>query len=135
MGIQKPLDDIATIYDSNITLNKSASSYFETAYVVLLGLDKETLQIAVRPVIQGRRFAGIHPGGTAAQHHREAELLPHLQQAVRAGSRSARRTAVRQQAGPTSSRLPGTHKENALIIDLQSQRGVIRHVHVLFDHR
>ena len=47
---KKPLDDIATLYEANITLNKSASSYFENAYVVLLGLDKINKKIAVKPI-------------------------------------------------------------------------------------
>lgn len=47
---KKPLDDLATLYESNITLNKSATIYFESAYVVLLGLDKGNKLIAVKPV-------------------------------------------------------------------------------------
>jgi hypothetical protein len=47
---KKPLDDLATLYEANITLNKSATSYFESAYVVLLGLDKDNKLIAVKPV-------------------------------------------------------------------------------------
>ncbi|MDY0010160.1 MAG: hypothetical protein RBR96_00295 [Candidatus Izemoplasmatales bacterium] len=47
---KKPLDDLATLYESNITLNKSATIYFESAYIVLLGLDKSNKLIAVKPV-------------------------------------------------------------------------------------
>ncbi|MGD9761120.1 MAG: hypothetical protein AB7U52_01630 [Candidatus Izemoplasmatales bacterium] len=47
---KKPLDDLATLYEANITLNKSATSYFESAYVVLLGLDKDNKLIAVKPI-------------------------------------------------------------------------------------
>ena len=47
---KKPNDGVATLYDSNITLNKAASSHFEHAYSVLLGLDSDSLKIAVKPI-------------------------------------------------------------------------------------
>jgi len=50
---RKKVDEIATIYDSNITLNKSATSYLEKAYIVLLGIDKERHLIAVKPIRKG----------------------------------------------------------------------------------
>ncbi|MDP2424972.1 MAG: hypothetical protein U1C51_02915 [Candidatus Izemoplasmatales bacterium] len=58
---KRPLDDLATLYESNITLNKSASSYFEHAYVVLLGLDKEKKLIAVKPVTKDELALGYIP--------------------------------------------------------------------------
>jgi hypothetical protein len=50
---RKKVDEIATIYESNITLNKSATSYLEKAYVVLLGIDKERHLIAIKPISKG----------------------------------------------------------------------------------
>ncbi|MCF7927064.1 MAG: hypothetical protein K9L74_05765 [Candidatus Izimaplasma sp.] len=47
---KKPKLGIATLYDSNITLNKAASSHFENAYKVLLGLDDENMKLAIKPV-------------------------------------------------------------------------------------
>lgn len=47
---KKPKDGIATLYESNITLNKAASSHFETAYRVLLGLDPNKKRVAIKPV-------------------------------------------------------------------------------------
>jgi len=47
---KKPNDGIATLYESNITLNKAASSHFERAYNVLLGLDTEKKRVAVKPI-------------------------------------------------------------------------------------
>lgn len=58
---KKPLDDIATLYEANITLNKSASSYFENAYVVLLGLDKVNKKIAVKPISKEEAQLGFIP--------------------------------------------------------------------------
>lgn len=58
---KKPLDDIATLYEANITLNKSATTYFESAYVVLLGLDRENLKIAVKPVKKDEISLGYIP--------------------------------------------------------------------------
>ncbi|QVK21232.1 hypothetical protein KHQ82_02570 [Mycoplasmatota bacterium] len=43
-------EGIATIYDSNITLNKSASGYLESAYSVMLGYDPANQIIAIRPL-------------------------------------------------------------------------------------
>jgi hypothetical protein len=64
---KKPLDEIATLYEANITLNKSATSYFENAYVVLLGLDRDSQAIAIKP---------------AAQHNRKIQLFSCLQQTL-----------------------------------------------------
>jgi hypothetical protein len=58
---KKPLDELATLYEANITLNKSATSYFENAYIVLLGLDTENKQIAVKPVTKEEISLGYIP--------------------------------------------------------------------------
>lgn len=58
---KKPLDDLATLYESNITLNKAASSYFEHAYVVLLGLDREKKWVAIKPVTKDELALGFIP--------------------------------------------------------------------------
>jgi hypothetical protein len=58
---KKPLDDIATLYEANITLNKSASTYFENAYVVLLGLDRVNKLIAVKPISKEEVSLGYIP--------------------------------------------------------------------------
>ena len=47
---KKPTDGVATLYVNNITLNKAASSHFEHAYSVLLGLDAENKRVAVKPM-------------------------------------------------------------------------------------
>jgi len=41
---------IATIYDTNITLNKSASGYFDSAYSVMLGFDRDNKRVAIKPL-------------------------------------------------------------------------------------
>lgn len=64
---KKPLDEIATLYEANITLNKSATSYFENAYVVLLGLDRDNLAIAVKPITKEEIKLGYVP--EAQQHN------------------------------------------------------------------
>jgi hypothetical protein len=47
---KKPKEGIATFYESNITLNKSASSHFDHAYSVLLGLDIKGNKVAIKPI-------------------------------------------------------------------------------------
>ena len=58
---KKPLDDLATLYESNITLNKSATSYFESAYVVILGLNEKDKLIAVKPLTKEELSLGYIP--------------------------------------------------------------------------
>jgi hypothetical protein len=58
---KKPLDDIATLCESNITLNKAATGYFANAYVVLLGLDREHQIIAIKPVTKEEITLGYVP--------------------------------------------------------------------------
>jgi hypothetical protein len=58
---KKSLDELATLYGSNITLNKSASSYFESAYVVLIGLDQEDQEIAIKPLSKEEATSGLIP--------------------------------------------------------------------------
>ena len=57
----KPLDEIATLYEANITLNKSATGYFEHAYVVLLGLDRDKKLIAIKPITKEEISLGYIP--------------------------------------------------------------------------
>ena len=58
---KKPLDELATLYEANITLNKSATVYFENAYVVLLGLDRDKKFIAVKPITKEEISMGFIP--------------------------------------------------------------------------
>ena len=58
---RKPNEGVATIYESNITLNKSASAHFEHAYSVLLGMDKERNRIAIKPVTKQEFERGTIP--------------------------------------------------------------------------
>jgi hypothetical protein len=65
MGFQwtskKPNKGVATIYESNITLNKSASAHFEHAYRVLLGMDKDRNQLALKPITKQAFERGTIP--------------------------------------------------------------------------
>lgn len=47
---KKETEQIATIYDSNITLNKVASDYFKAAYSVMLGFDETAQHILIKPL-------------------------------------------------------------------------------------
>lgn len=41
---------IATLYENNITLNQAAAAYFQDVRWVMIGIDHETKQIAIKPV-------------------------------------------------------------------------------------
>jgi len=58
---KKPKDGVATLYESNITLNKAASTHFERAYSVLLGIDATTMRIAVKPISKEQVDLGTIP--------------------------------------------------------------------------
>lgn len=58
---RKKSDGMATLYETNITLNKSASTYFEKAYRVLLGFDPEAKRIAVKPITKQEYERGTIP--------------------------------------------------------------------------
>lgn len=119
---KKALDDIATIYESNITLNKSASSYFESAYVVLLGLDRESQRIAVKPVSKEEVSLGYIP--EEQQHN--ITVKPSY-------SRICNKQFVQEAAALAGLKFePGqafkfeaswNDKEHALIIDLKHREG------------
>jgi len=58
---KKPKDGVATLYESNITLNKSASSHFDHAFSVLLGLDLSLKRVAVKPISKEENELGAIP--------------------------------------------------------------------------
>ena len=60
---KKPTDGVATLYETNITLNKVASTHFETAHkkLILLGLDLEGRRIAIKPLSKEDIELGIIP--------------------------------------------------------------------------
>ena len=58
---KKPKEGVATLYESNITLNKSASSHFDHAYNVLLGLDVNSKRVAVKPISKDESQVGAIP--------------------------------------------------------------------------
>ncbi|AUD63087.1 hypothetical protein BK010_05595 [Tenericutes bacterium MO-XQ] len=47
---EKPKDCIVTLAKGNLTLNKPATTFFETAYSVMLGYNKEDLKIFIKPL-------------------------------------------------------------------------------------
>ncbi|MBU1141682.1 MAG: hypothetical protein KKG64_04085 [Firmicutes bacterium] len=47
---EKPKDCIVTLAAGNITLNKPATTFFESAYSVMLGIDKANKLIIVKPL-------------------------------------------------------------------------------------
>ena len=58
---RKPNEGLATLYENNITLNKSASSHFDKAHSVLLGLDYDKQRIALKPITKQELERGIIP--------------------------------------------------------------------------
>ena len=54
MNFEWSTNDIATmtltVYETNLTLNKAACVHFEDVNYVLLGIDKESKQIGIKPI-------------------------------------------------------------------------------------
>lgn len=46
----KPKDCVITVANGNLTLNKTATNYFETAYSVMLGYNKNEKLIFIKPL-------------------------------------------------------------------------------------
>jgi hypothetical protein len=55
---KKEQDASATIYDNNITLSKAASNYFNDAYAVLIGIDRETRKIVIKNISKEEAMRG-----------------------------------------------------------------------------
>jgi hypothetical protein len=49
---EKPKDCIVTIAAGNITLNKPATNFFENAYSVMLGIEKNNQLIVIKPLVK-----------------------------------------------------------------------------------
>lgn len=49
---EKPKDCIVTFNPGNITLNKMATTYFENAYSVMLGIDKDNKLVVIKPLLK-----------------------------------------------------------------------------------
>ncbi len=47
---EKPKDCIVTLAAGNLTLNKPATTFFENAYSVMLGIDKQNKLIVIKPL-------------------------------------------------------------------------------------
>jgi len=47
---EKPKDCVVTLAAGSLTLNKPATTYFENAYSVMLGIDKANKLIVVKPL-------------------------------------------------------------------------------------
>lgn len=65
MNFEWSSNDIAklliTIYPNNITLNKSASKYFDNVGYVLLGIDKDAMKLGIKPVYKEDLDHQIYP--------------------------------------------------------------------------
>ena len=51
----------ATLYETNITLNKAACEYFNEVRYVMLGFDQKNLTIAIKPISKEMLDEGIYP--------------------------------------------------------------------------
>lgn len=49
---EKPKDCVVTINSGNLTLNKMATTYFENAYSVMLGIQKDEKMIIIKPLLK-----------------------------------------------------------------------------------
>ncbi|MFA5542853.1 MAG: hypothetical protein WC008_02840 [Bacilli bacterium] len=56
----KSMQKLATIYETNITLNTVASSYFKDAFTTMIGYEKATNSIIVKPVSKDELNMGLY---------------------------------------------------------------------------
>lgn len=71
MKFEWSTNDIATmtltVYETNLTLNKAACVHFEDVNYVMLGIDKESKKIGIKPVSKQEIDDNVYP---ASQLHR-----------------------------------------------------------------
>ncbi|CCV64359.1 Conserved hypothetical protein [Alteracholeplasma palmae J233] len=58
---ETPKAAVATLTSANITFNKTATYYFETAYQVMMGFDKDKSIIVVKPLSKAVALRGDIP--------------------------------------------------------------------------
>jgi len=122
---RKPAEGIATVYESNITLNKSASTHFETAYRVLLGLDKINKKIAIKPITKQEHERGTMPD----EKKHKITVRPSY---ARVSNKKFIREAVEianidlTENNAVKFKTLWSKQDQALIIDLTDYRGEIR---------
>ncbi len=56
----KNMQKVATIYETNITLNTVASSYFKDAYTTMIGYEKKSNSIIIKPVSKDELNLGLY---------------------------------------------------------------------------
>ena len=61
---EKNKNCVATIYDSNITLNKHACDFISTAYTVMLGIDYDNKAVFIKPLNKDVATRGDIPNST-----------------------------------------------------------------------
>ena len=49
---EKPKEGVATLSSNSITLNKTATTFFEHAYSVMLGINEGNQQIVIKPLLK-----------------------------------------------------------------------------------
>ncbi len=117
---KKPNDGVATLYESNITLNKAASSHFERAYSVLLGMDENTGRIAVKPLSKEE----VDLGAIAAEKRHKITVKPSYARVCnKKFMKEVQRLANIDLAHNKSIKFSATwsRAESALIIDLNEK--------------
>ncbi|MCK9235757.1 MAG: hypothetical protein WC225_04020 [Acholeplasmataceae bacterium] len=59
---ERPKDSVVTLTSGNLTLNKPASQFFAHAYSVMLGYNKDTAQIFIKPLNKEQALQNVDPG-------------------------------------------------------------------------
>lgn len=58
---EKPKDCVVTLNQGNITLNKMSTTYFENAYSVMLGIEKDKQMIVIKPLLKAEALSHAIP--------------------------------------------------------------------------
>ena len=59
--MKKPKDCVVTLNQGNITLNKMSTTYFENAYSVMLGIEKDKQMIVIKPLLKAEALSHAIP--------------------------------------------------------------------------
>lgn len=113
------------MYESNITLNKSASMHFENAYCVLLGLDSEKKRIAIKPVTKQEYERGAIP---EEKRHKITVRPSYARVCNKKFIKEAAEIAEidLKENNAVKFKTVWSSKDQAMIIDLNEQRGELK---------
>lgn len=116
---EKPKDCVVTIAAGNITLNKPATHFFENAYSVMLGIEKNHKLIIIKPLLKAEAIRHDIP---ESNKYRISVRSSYSRIANKAFIEEVG-SLLKSNFEPESKRYKATwqHKDQVLVVDLKEE--------------